>query len=81
MPMSMLTQLMQLNDLDLPPLTELDDLDDRILRFFDDDEHVMGDDCPCLPHVEGSPRSRSGLILVHNKYNLVPRSSLCFLQE
>jgi len=67
---------MTMEDLNLPSPTQLADLQDRLLRFFDDDEHIMGEECPCSPQIMESPKSKSGLILVHNKYNLVPRCSL-----
>jgi len=67
---------MTMEDLNLPSPTQLADLQDRLLRFFDDDEHIMGEECPCSPQIIESPKSKSGLILVHNKYNLVPRCSL-----
>lgn len=73
---------MKLEDLNLPDLAELTALlEDPILRFFEDDEHVLGEDCPCSPSVRESSASKSGLLIVHNKYNLVPRSSLCSLEQ
>jgi hypothetical protein len=72
---------MKLEDLNLPSLEQLSELEDPVLRFFDDDEHVIGDDCPCYPTIHESVRTKGGLVLVHHKYNLVPRSSLCFPEQ
>lgn len=67
---------MTLEDLNLPSSERLAELEDSVLRFFDDDEHIIGEECPCSPQVIESPRTKSGLALVHNRYNLVPRCSL-----
>ena len=73
--------MMDLDDLDLPSVEDLDEVvRDGLLRFFDDDEHIIGDECPCAPQIISSRASRSGLLLIHNKYNLVSRDSICSLQ-
>lgn len=74
-----LKSLTNLEDLDLPSMEDLSYLKDPLLRFFDDDEHIMGDNCPCLPHILPSHKSKSGLVLVHHTYNMVSRDSLCSL--
>jgi hypothetical protein len=70
-------ELCPLDLLDLPPLAELEDLDDRVLRFFDTDEHLPGAECPCLPRLERYSSSLTGYSFVHNAYNLV-HPSQCF---
>jgi len=68
-------QPQSLSDLDLPSLDELFS-GQFILRFFDEYDHVMDEDCPCRPQIVPSEKSRSGLIIVHNRYNYVPLCSL-----
>lgn len=72
-----------LEDLDIPSLEEIEDVQTQLLRFFDDEEHELGSECPCHPQIQESVHSKSGLLLVHNRYNMISRThpSLCFLQE
>jgi hypothetical protein len=71
-------RLPTLDDLNIPTLEEILQFPKYVLRFFDDEDHVMSEDCECRPQIMSSSKSRSGLVITHNRYNLVP---ICSLDE
>lgn len=66
-----------LEDLVLP---DPDLVHKQLLRIFAEDEHIMGENCECNPQILPSHSSRSGLVIVHNRYNMTDPLPCLLLQ-